>query len=209
MEPWLILLTLFLIGVVVYISWRLFSRRSEIPCPPWLSWMVEMENPFTKYNRADFIIEHLAIEPGMRVLDAGCGPGRVTIPLAKAVGPQGEVVALDMEEKMLLKLKQKIENNHLENITLLKSGLGNGAFSETVFDRITLVTVLGEIPNREAALTELYAALKPGGILSISEVALDPHFTPRKTVVRLGEEAGFREKDFFGKKLAFTIHLEK
>jgi len=39
-----------------------------------------------------------------------------------------------------------------------------------------LVTVLGEVPDREAALREIFDALKPGGILSVTEIIFDPHF---------------------------------
>jgi len=42
----------------------------------------------------------LELEPGMAVLDAGCGPGRLAIPIARQVGPQGEVVAMDIQAGM-------------------------------------------------------------------------------------------------------------
>ncbi len=72
-----------------------------------------------------------------------------------------------------------------------------------------LVTVLGEIPNREAALQEIYGALKPGGILSVTEFIFDPHFQNRAKATRLAGAAGFREKEFFGNRLAFTLNFEK
>lgn len=91
--------TLFiLLGVTVLgllgLIWRLSSRRHELPCPSWLGWMVEMDNPFTKVNRARTIVGLLGLTPGKKVLDAGCGPGRLTLPLAEIVGPQGQVLAL-------------------------------------------------------------------------------------------------------------------
>ena len=69
--------------------------------------MVELDNPFTKTNRAEFIIDHLDIEPGMTLLDAGCGPGRLTIPAAGRVGSQGKVVAMDIQDGMLLRTREK------------------------------------------------------------------------------------------------------
>ena len=76
-------------------------------------------------------------------------------------------------------------------------------------DRALLVTVLGEIPNREAALKEIFDALKPGGILSVTEVIYDPHFQSRDTILKLAGSAGFKEKAFFGNRYAFTLNLEK
>jgi hypothetical protein len=68
---------------------------------------------------------------------------------------------------------------------------------------------LGEIPDREAALKEVFSALKAGGVLSVTEVIVDPHFQGRATVLRLATSAGFREKKFLGNRLAFSLHLEK
>jgi len=76
-------------------------------------------------------------------------------------------------------------------------------------DRALLVTVLGEIPDREGALGSIFAALKPGGVLSITEIVFDPHFQRRATVSRLAREAGFVEKAFFGNRIAYTLHLSK
>ncbi len=87
---WLIIV-LGIIGltVLIFLVWRLVSHRRELPCPVWLHWMVEMDNPFTRTNRAAVIIEHLDLKPGMKALDFGCGPGRVTIPMAERVERAG------------------------------------------------------------------------------------------------------------------------
>jgi 2-polyprenyl-3-methyl-5-hydroxy-6-metoxy-1,4-benzoquinol methylase len=66
-----------LIAIIVIAS--LIWRRDTLPCPSWLAWMVEMDNPFTEVNRARVITGLLGLVPGMRVLDAGCGPGRLTL----------------------------------------------------------------------------------------------------------------------------------
>jgi predicted methyltransferase len=74
---------------------------------------------------------------------------------------------------------------------------------------VYLVTVLGEIPDRAAGLREIFAALKPGGILSVTEIIFDPHFQSRQAVARLARSAGFNEKAFHGNRIAFTLNLEK
>ena len=196
-----------LIAIVVIAS--LIWRRDALPCPSWLAWMVEMDNPFTEVNRARVITGLLELVPGMRVLDAGCGPGRLTLPLAEAVGPQGKVTALDIQDEMLARVRQKVETAGLQNVKFLHAGLGEGKLPKSYFDRALLVTVLGEIPDQLSALKEIYDALKPGGVLSVTEVIFDPHFHRRETVLKVAEAAGFKEKNFFGKKLAYTMHLEK
>jgi 2-polyprenyl-3-methyl-5-hydroxy-6-metoxy-1,4-benzoquinol methylase len=200
-----------LVGILVLVSvvWRFASRRRSLPCPVWLRWLVELDNPFARISRAASIVEHLDLRPGMAVADIGCGPGRVTIPVAKAVGPQGEVVALDLQRGMLDRAREKAQTEALANIQLIEAGVGEGKLGRDRFDRALLVTVLGEVPDRDAALREIFGALKPGGVLSVTEIIFDPHFQTRKKVVRLATVIGFREKAFFGNGLAFTLNLEK
>ena len=193
-----IVLGLIVLGALVNLIWRVLSHRQALPCPSWLGWMVDLDNPLTRVNRAQFIVDHLDLEPSMKVLDAGCGPGRVTLPLAEAVGSSGEVVALDVQDEMLARVRAKAKAASLTNIRYLQAELGEGKFSLDGFDRVVLVSVLGEIPHQAAALRELYDALKPGGILSITEVIFDPHFQGCKSVRRLAQAAGFREKRFLG-----------
>lgn len=77
--------------------------------------------------------------------------------------------------------------------------MGEGKLTHNRFDRVLLVTVLGEIPDREAALGENLAALKPGGILSVTEIIFDPHFQRLSTVNRLANAVGFEEVVFLRK----------
>ncbi len=84
------------LGFLVNLIWRILSQSQSLPCPSWLSWITEIDNPLTRVNRSQIIIDHLGLDPGMTVLNVGCGPGRVTLPLVKSVGPQGKVVALDV-----------------------------------------------------------------------------------------------------------------
>jgi ubiquinone/menaquinone biosynthesis C-methylase UbiE len=195
------------IGLLIAVVWRLASRRESLPCPAWLRWMVELDNPFTKTNRAHVIIGHLGLQPGMKVLDAGCGPGRLAIPAAEGVGPQGEVVAVDIQAGMLDRAREKAQAANLDNIEFRQTGLGEGKLEQAKYDRALLVTVLGEIPDQETALKEVSDALKPGGILSVTEVIFDPHFQTRSAVLKVARAAGFQEQAFFGNSIAYTMHL--
>ena len=189
--------------------WRLASRRQSLPCPVWLRWLVELDNPFTKTNRAAFIVEHLNLDPGMTVLDAGCGPGRLAIPIAEKIGDHGRVVAMDIQEGMLARARAKAEASSLSNIDFLHAGLGENQLGKHCFDRAVLVTVLGEIPDQRGALKEIFESLKPGGMLSVTEVIFDPHFQTRSTVTHLAKNAGFKELAFFGNPLAYVLNFEK
>jgi len=168
-----------------------------------------MENPLAKNYNSRTIIERLGLQPGMRILDVGCGPGRVTVPLARAIGSEGQVVALDMQPRMLRRAEAKARAAGLTNISFVEMVIGTGKLGSDQYDRVLLVAVLGEIPDRESALREIYRALKPGGILSVSEIIVDPHYQSRRAVSNLATSIGFHEEAFFGNRLAFTLNLEK
>ncbi|MBE2199138.1 MAG: methyltransferase domain-containing protein [Anaerolinea sp.] len=199
-----------IVGIIAGISlwWRYAARRRSLPCPPWLDWMLENRYVETVAN-SQAIVERLHLQPGMSVLDVGCGPGRVAIPAAKHVGPDGIVVALDMQADMLQRLRKRMTETGVTNIHPLHAGIGEGKVEIGVFDRAVLVTVLGEIPDREAALAEIYQTLKPGGLLSVTEFIPDPHYQSRETVRRLAAAADFREQASFGNWLAFTLNFTK
>jgi len=183
------------------------QRRRPIPHPPPLTFL--FENPIVgTFVGPELLIERLNLAPGMRVLDAGCGPGRLTIPLARAVGPAGEVVALDGQSAMLAKLDDRLEAEGITNVRPLRAGLGEGAL-EGPFERVLLAMVLGEVRDREAAVREVYAALGPGGILSVTEVFGDPDYRRPATVRREVEVAGFRLVERFGGFPGYTLNFEK
>jgi ubiquinone/menaquinone biosynthesis C-methylase UbiE len=204
----LFILSTVVLSVLIVLGWRLLARRVSLPCPSAFIWMLEnriMEN----VAGSAILIERARIEPGMQVLDAGCGPGRVTIPLAKHLGPDGEVIALDVQVAMLARVAERMVESGVRNIRVQQAPLGEGALPEAFFDRALLVTVLGEIPDQQSALTEIYSALKPGGILSISEVLPDPHYQTRKTVRKLGQKLGFDIHEVFRGWRSFTFNLIK
>lgn len=201
-----VIATLIVLALVVAIA--LVWRWASWPCPAWL--VPLLENPYVEaVAGAKTVLERAGICPGMRVLDAGCGPGRLTVPASTIVGPSGQIVAVDIQRRMLQMLSDRIEKKGLTNVELVLAGLGEGRLAVKGFDIALLVTVLGEIPDKGAALREIYQCLRPGGVLSITEVLPDPHYQALSRVRRLLADSGFHELAIFRGCLSYTLNVTK
>ena len=202
----MVLVLLIALPVLSWVGWRLISDRRPLPCPTSLAWL--LENPFTAGYHST-VLSRLELAPGHHVLDAGCGPGLLTTAIAAAVGPQGRVLALDLQPGMIAKAQTRAAKAGLSNIDYLVAPLGGGKLPDSHFDRVLLVTVLGEIPDKVAALEEIRSSLKPGGFLSVTEVLPDPHYQSMRTIMAMAEKAGFQLRNKLGSPFMFTVNLER
>jgi ubiquinone/menaquinone biosynthesis C-methylase UbiE len=196
------------IALLLIVATGLVWRWASWPCPAWL--VPLLENPyFEAVAGAKTLLERAGVRAGMRVLDAGCGPGRVTLPAAAAVGPSGRVVALDIQPAMLEILAARLRAQGATNVEIVQAGLGEGKLPADEFDVVLLATVLGEIPSKGAALQEIYRSLRPGGVLSVTEVLPDPHYQRVSRVRGLAAELGFHEARGFRGFVSYTLNLRK
>jgi len=208
MNP-LIILGIALVGLIaISLWWRGESRRRSMPCPTWMSGLVE-GSLMDRVLGTKTTLDRIGLRPGLSVLEVGPGPGRLLIPAAQRVEPDGKVVGLDIQPGMIERLKARAAQAGVSNLTPILGDATQSHFQPDHFDVIYFCTVLGEIPDREAALRQCHAALKPGGLLSITEIFPDPHYQSRATVQRLAESAGFRLQALHGPWYFFTANFAK
>ncbi|HOF41902.1 MAG TPA: class I SAM-dependent methyltransferase [Candidatus Hydrogenedentes bacterium] len=118
-------------------------------------------------------LEMWAIRPGMRVLEPGCGAGRLTAVLAEAVGPEGEVVAYDLSPEMV----RLAEGRGLPAQVHLICGSASAIVNEPGgFDRVICLNVFPHFADQAAALRGFSRLLKPEGQLWIN------HFEGRESL---------------------------
>lgn len=196
--------------VAVSLIWRWASRRYQLPCPSMLAGL--LDNPvMDRIAGTQSTLDYIGLRPGERGLDVGCGPGRLTLPAARRVGQEGSILALDVQPDMLTHVQHHAAREGLSNIRFRLADIsGNKNLPEpNSFDRAWLVTVLGEIPDRQAALRNIHQLLREGGVLSITEIMGDPHYQRRQIVLNLAEEAGFAPTEFWGSPLSYTQNFIK
>ncbi len=188
--------------------WRRTSRSHSLPCPWWFSWFLE-SSLMERFGRTQLTLDRIGLRPGQRVLEVGPGPGRLLIPAARRVLPGGEAAGVDIQPGMIDRLKKRARQAGVSNLTAISGDATKPHFQPESFDVVYLCTVLGEIPDREAALKQCHAALKPGGMVSFTEIFPDPHYQSRSTVRGLAETAGFCFKHEYGSWLSFTMNFVK
>lgn len=108
------------------------------------------------------------LEPGARVLDAGCGPGVISETIADVVGPAGQVLGIDLSEERLREASQRCQHRaglRFQRADVLRTGLPDGAFDYTWSQY-----VFQYLPQRRAALDELIRVTRPGGRVVVSEI---------------------------------------
>ncbi len=103
---------------------------------------------------------------GQRILDLGAGPGFASIDLARRVGPEGSVVALDASDKAIATLKRRAEVEGI-SIDARVADATKLALRDADFDGIFARWIFCFLPNPQEVVQRLAVALKPGGRVAI------------------------------------------
>ncbi len=152
----------------------------------------------------------LAPQPGERILEIGPGTGYYTLDLAGWVGDRGTVEIFDLQREMLDHAMGRARERGLADVVVPTQGDATELpYEDASMDAAVLTAVLGEIPDREAAMAEIARVLRPGGRLVVGELLGDPHFTSPGEVERLGRGAGLRLEERSGPWVGFFARLRK
>jgi len=144
------------------------------------------------------------VKEGMKVLDVGCGPGFFSVELAKMVGTNGKLYAVDLQEGMLKKIQDKIRGTPLEKIIQpIKCERDEIVVPEKV-DFILAFYMVHEVPDKDKLFTTLKNFLNEQGEFLIVEPKLF-HVSKKEfaSTIRKAEKAGFIAAE--GPKLTFSF----
>jgi predicted methyltransferase len=120
-----------------------------------------------QWQRVADIFTALAIDSGSRVADVGAGGGFYTERLAKRVGQQGRVFAVDVDEQAIERLEQLVSGQSLRNVELILGKSDDPRLPYRSLDAALIVNAYHEMVRHSDMLGEIHAALKPGGRLVI------------------------------------------
>lgn len=154
------------------------------------------------------VADRLPVRPDAHVLELGPGSGYYSAEVARRV-PDGTLTLLDIQPEMLEKCARRLRQAGVHNVD---TRLGEGPslpFESESFDAVFMVTVFGELTDRDAMLSECFRVLKPGGVLSITEHHPDPDFEPASEVARSVARHGFEPARKLGRRWAYTLNATR
>lgn len=131
-------------------------------------WVKALENPERdSWQKPEQVVEALALSPGATVADIGAGSGYFSVRFARAVGPQGTVIAADIDEGLIEYLGNRAAKEGLENLKPLLGKPDDPQLPGRAADLIFICDVVHHIENRGSYYAKLAQALRPGGRLAI------------------------------------------
>jgi ubiquinone/menaquinone biosynthesis C-methylase UbiE len=179
---------------------RLFGRGVY---PPEFAWLLLLPLRRLIISPGE-LADRLSLSSWDRVLEIGPGPGYFSVEVARRV-PDGHLELVDLQPGMLERARRRLERAGITNASLGAGDAASLPYASATFDVVFLVTVLGEIADRERAAGELGRVLRAGGRLSITESAGDPDRLSTSDLTALMEPRGFRFVDSVGGLRARTV----
>jgi ubiquinone/menaquinone biosynthesis C-methylase UbiE len=183
------------VAAAAVLAAALWWRKNPSACPYGQRFWVEAPHPIITRERLRAVLRP---EPGERLLEIGVGTGYYSLELAEWVGPEGTLELFDLQQEFLDHVLRGAAERGLGNLVPTQGDATALPYGDASIDAAILTAVLGEIPDRTAALAEIRRVLKPGGRLVVGELFGDPHFTTRASLERLGAEAGLRLEERSG-----------
>jgi ubiquinone/menaquinone biosynthesis C-methylase UbiE len=163
---------------------------------PWLNRpeRIQEENP-------EEMLEQLQVKPGMTVCDMGCGDGYYTVELARRVGPEGKVLAVDIQPEMLQELSRRCERLDIKNVDMVLGLPHDPTLPEGQVDLILMVDVYHEFSNPVEMLDAMRRSLKPDGRIALVEFRGEDPTVPIKPEHKMTKKQILKEYKANGFKL--------
>ena len=158
-------------------------------------------------ERLTLLVRSLKLKPGMVVADIGAGSGVISMLMARQIEPKGKVLAVDIQQEMLDRLKKRCADAGIKNVVPVKGAVKSPNLKPGTVDLIIMVDVYHEFAFPYEMTLELAKSLKPGGRIAWVEYRLEDPTVPIKLLHKMSEAQVKREasQPAFGLKYVETI----
>ncbi len=155
---------------------------------PWL-----MRESRQREEDCETLLKALNVKPGQVACDIGCGNGFYTLQLAKLVGENGKVLAVDIQPEMLHMLSERARDEGITNIEPIHGTQIDPRLEPESVDLILLVDVYHEFSHPKQMLAAMRKALKPGGRIALAEFRMEDRSVPIKRLHKMSKKQILRE----------------
>jgi len=160
-------------------------------CPWWSAWFT-INNPLRRLQHNPETILGPYLKPAMTAMDVGCGMGWFTIPMAKMVGQQGRVIAVDLQQQMLDGLWRRAQRAGVADRIQVHRCQRDRLGVSVQADFALAFAMVHEVPDARRLLAEVQACLRPGGRLLLAEPRLHVSGKAFAATVAVAEELRFQ-----------------
>jgi ubiquinone/menaquinone biosynthesis C-methylase UbiE len=162
-------------------------------------WLIRPERD--EEENASESFDKLDLKPGMVVCDLGCGNGYWTLPMARKVGPEGAVYAVDIQREMLQKLRQRADRFKLKNVRPVLGTIDDPKLPESEIDLVLMVDVYHEFSHPQSMLWEIRRSLTEKGVVALLEYREEDPSVPIKPLHKMAKPQIMKEYEANGFKL--------
>jgi ubiquinone/menaquinone biosynthesis C-methylase UbiE len=159
-------------SVVLFTAAGVVGNGAQLAPRPTPEWIARLERPDRVAGlKIDYIIAKLQLKPGQVVADIGAGPGVISLPMAKAVAPDGKVYAVDIDQLFLDHIAMRAKEQHIANVTPVLGKFTDPALPAADVDVALFHDVLHHIKDRATYLKSTANYVKPTGRIAIVELS--------------------------------------
>lgn len=144
-------------------------------------------------ERTDLLLENLPLEPGSVAADIGAGTGYFSLPMARRVGPEGRVLAVDIQPEMLTIITERVAAEKLGNVATILATETDPRLPANSVDLALLVDAYHEFSYPREVMTGVAAGLKPGGRVVLIEYRAEDPLVPIKRLHKMSAEQAIAE----------------
>jgi ubiquinone/menaquinone biosynthesis C-methylase UbiE len=200
-----LIIALFIPVLILHTLARIVRKFWHFPMPEFMAPLIDNKYRHQYIQPPDEMAIRHGLMPGMQVLEIGPGNATYTIASSKRVGPKGKITAIDIEPKMIERVKKRLSADGITNVEAKVADVYALPFPDESFDLCYMMMVIGEIPDPRKAVREIHRVLKPGGLLTFTEILVDPDYPLKSTLIRRFTPLGFKVKEIKGGFVHYTI----